>query len=497
MAATHTLAAAPGARAVPTGVAASPLVRLHVVALGVSILLALLQLRGGRVGELAALLAVPLLAGAAFSADRRYLPILLVLCIPAIGVITERNGGIFSFPRSVEWVVLGGIEVPAPLVVVAAGFARVCVELLRGGRVFRGVVPRPLILLFLAALLPALLGGLRGQAMGLNQWSLGFRAMLALGGLFWGIVVARGAAERPERLAAQLARIVWVGAALMVSGFLRDMLVFIVIGLAGGLIPHFWQRRRRLETAVLAGAALVGILGISLTTAGQVLVALGCLVLAAVRSPGLRRWIVRTAVLAGCAASAAMIWLVTQLHGKTLVEFVQRDEGLMAYAMFKLLGDRGPLWLAALQQIAAGPYWIVPSGRPLRPENFNYGYIVYYWEFGSHNTFLELLRHTGFIAGAVGIAMIAYALVLATRTLTETAHGGLRGLAAGFLGVAVVGVTTGNFPVHDVGFFLWSLGGMVAVLRLQLPRRGDRAAVDPPAAPAARTRAPALARGGR
>jgi hypothetical protein len=469
MAASHTLAAA---QHVPTGVTISPLLRLHNVALGVAWLLMALQLFGGAVGELAALSAVPLLAAAAFSADRRYLAVLLVLCIPAAGVLTLRGAGFLAFPRSVEWVVLGGIEVPAPLVVVTAGFARVCLELVRGGRAFRGVIPRPLLLLFLAGLFPAFLGALLGQAMGLNQWSLGFRAMLALGGLFWGVLVARGAGPRPGRMVRQLAGIVFVGAALMLAGFLRDMMVFIVIGLAGGLVPWCVQRRRLVEAAVLAGAAVVGIVGISLTTAGQVLVALGCLVLAAVRSAGLRRWILRAAVLAGCAASGAMIWLVTQLHDKTLVEFVQRDEGLVAYAMFKLLGDRGPLWLAAIQQISSGPYWIVPSGRPLRPENFNYGYIVYIWEYGSHNTFLELLRHTGFIAGPIGMVLIGYAVVLATRTLTETADAALRGLAAGFLGVAVVGVTTGNFPVHDVGFFLWALGGMIAVLRMELPRRG-------------------------
>jgi len=469
----------PGARAESP----HPLLGMDNVALGTSLVLMLLQLRGGIVGEVAALVALPILMLGTFLADRRYLPTILVLCIPSAGVLTLPDGGVFTFPDVVGRVMLAGVEVPGTLVVLVSAFARVGVELLKGGRAFRGVIPWPLILAFLVGLVPAFLGALLGQAMGLNQWSVGVRAMLALGGLFWGVLLARKARGNPRRLVRQLCVVVVVAASLLVIRFLSDMFTFLVMGLAGGLIPWFIQRRRLLEAGILALAALTGALALTLTTAAQVVVALGCVVLASTTARGVRRWVVRAAAVAGLAASATLIWLVIQLQRQTLIEVVTRDDGLLAYATVKLMGDRGPLWLAAIQQITSGPYWLVPAGRPLRPENFNYGYLVYTWEFGAHNAFLEFLRHVGLVTGAVGIAVILYAFIVVVRTLGETSDGALRGLAAGVLGIALPGVTTGNFPVGDIGFFLWALAGMVFTLHLALrsPAAGDAGGDEEPA----------------
>lgn len=457
----------------PSAVRTHPLLRMDNVVLGLSVVLMFVQLRGGLMGELALMAAIPIAAAATFAADRRYLAALLLLCIPSQGVLTEAGAGPFVFEETVRAVPLAGVEVTATLVILAAAFGRVLLELLRGGRAFRGIVPRPLTIAFMLALVPVFLGGLQGQAMGNNQWSLGLRAMFALGGMFWGVIVARRAAAQPLRLMNQLATIVFVACAMLAVRFLNDMLIFCLLGLAGGLLPYYVSRRRWVEAGTLAAAAAIGAVALSLTAAGQVVVGLGGVVLAAIRSRTIRRTVLRLAVLVGSLASAGMLWFVVQMQGKTLLEVVQRDEGVFTYAIFKLLGDRGPLWLAALQQISAPPYWVVPAGRSLRPENFNYGYIVYLWDFGSHNTFLELLRQVGLVAGAVGIALMLWTIAAAVRVLTETRPPVLRGLAAGFLGVAVVGMTTGNFPVYDVGFFVWSLGGMLAGLWPEAPRRDE------------------------
>lgn len=475
-------AAPPPARHAPPAPRAHPLLRMHNAAAGVSLLVVALQLLGGAAGEVAALLAVPLAAAAAYAADRRYLPVLLILCMPGLGVVGGREALYIPrsaavpvvFPEAVSFVLLAGIEVTAPLVILAAAFGRVCVELLGGGRAFRGVVPRWLLAFFVVAMVPVLLGGLQGQAMGYNRWSQGPRALFAIAGFLWGVIVARrGDGVAARRVGPQLAGLVLTGAALIVAGPLRGMLLFVTLGLVAGVLPYFLSRRRVLEAGICALAVAAAALSMTLTTAAQVVLALGCVALADPRSRGVGRWLLRMGVLAASVMSAAMIWAVVQLRGKTLVEVATRDEGLMAYSLFKLMGDRGPLWLASVEQIMAGPYLVVPAGRPLRPESFDYGGLVYTWEQGAHNAVLELVRNAGLIGGAAGLAMIGLAVVWALRVLLETRDVALRGVAAGFVAVALVGMTAGNFPVYDVGFFLWAVGGMLAGAHLYVPRRGD------------------------
>lgn len=474
----------------PPPVAVHPLLRLHNLSAGLSLVLMLLMLRGETLGELALLMAVPILALATFAADRRYLPTLFLLCIPALGVHIQPGTSPFVFRDVVKSVPLGGVEVSSSLVVLAAAFGRMAVELMRGARPWRGIIPRWVVLAFLFALVPAFTGAMMGQAAGLNRWSFGFRALLAIGGIFWGVLLARKAGD-PARLANQLVGIVFVACALLVVRFLNDMFVFLVMGLAGGLLPYFVSRRRWLHAGTLALAALVGLVTLSLTTAAQVVVGLGAVVLATIRNPGIRRTLLRVSIVSGLALSGLMIWLVVQLRGKTLLDVARMQDTITGLATIKLLGDRGPLWLSALQQITTEPYLVVPSGRPLRPEGFNYGYDVYLWEFGSHNGFLELLRQAGLIAGGIGIVLMLWAIAAVLRVLTETRSGALRGLAAGFLGVVVVGMTTGNFPVEDIGFFLWALGGMAVAAEFAMREQAAAGGDEPPPPPApVRTRRP-------
>ncbi|HST61692.1 MAG TPA: hypothetical protein VLK84_23535 [Longimicrobium sp.] len=460
------------------------------VVVGVSLLLVVLQLRGETTGDVATLVALPLVALLAFIADRRYFPAILLLCLPALGIIGGRDaGGVtpsllnpFVFPRASTFAVLAGVEVAAPLALLAGAFARVVLEMLRGGPAFRGVVPLWAVTAFLLALVPVLMGGLQGQALGYNRWSQGVRAMLVVSGFLWGVIVARradGVAAR--RLGVQLTGLSVVGAALMSAGLLRGMLLFVAVGLAGGVMPYFISRRRFLEAILCGIAATVAAVAMTLTTAGSVVLALGCVALSAPHARALGRWLLRVGIFAAVVLSGLMIWAVVQLRDKTLLEVATREEGVLAYSIFKLMGDRGPLWLAAVEQITGGPYFIVPGGRPLRPENFDYGGLVYTWEFGAHNSVLELLRNTGLLGGAAALVLIGFAVLSAVRLLVGTRDDALRGVAAGFLGVAIVGMTTGNYPVYDEGFFIWAVGGMLAGAALYAPRR-DQAGPAPGAA---------------
>ncbi|HET7233297.1 MAG TPA: hypothetical protein VFJ16_25015 [Longimicrobium sp.] len=473
------------------------LLQVRTAVLVLAWVLTLLQLAGGDSGELAALASFPIAAALAFLADRRYLGAMLVLCIPALGLpdtvapggaAADGAGGfIIAFPDAVTFVVLGGVQVTSVLVILAAGFGRVMLEVLRRPSTFRGVCPPLAVLAYAAALIPALMCALQGQANGLNRWSVGVRGLLAVGGFFWGVVMVRQSRGTPSDYARQVLRVVLVGSFLAVIGILRGTYFFLLVGMTGGAFAHYLSRRRGLP-ATLTGAVVVGSVFVAtLTTLGEVAFALLCMMLNGPGMRRLRRFLVRAGVATAGIMSLGLLWAVMRFSQMASFTANSRDQGLLAYAYFKLMGDRGPLWVSALEQILAGPYVIVPAGRPLHPQGIYAR--LYSWEFGAHNTVLELLINNGMVAGAAGVALIGLAIWSAARLLIDTQDRGLRAVAAGFLGVGVVGVTTGSFPVYDVGFFLWSLGGILAALHAaELARREAElaSAGTPPAAPASR-----------
>jgi hypothetical protein len=362
---------------------------------------------------------------------------------------------------------VAGVQVTSGLVILVAGFARVMLEVLRRPATFRGVCPPLAVLGYAAALVPALMCGLEGQAEGLNRWSVGFRGMLAVGGFFWGVVVVRQSRGTPAEYAQQMLRVVMVGSGLALIGLLRGTYFFLLVGLAGGAFAYYLSRRRGLA-ATLTGALVLGsVLIATLTTLGEVAFAMLCWSLTGPGMRRIRKYVIRVGVGTALVGSGAMLWAVLRFSENAEFTAMSREQGLLAYGYFKLMGDRGPLWVSALQQILAGPYIIVPAGRPLRPQGIYAS--LYTWEFGSHNSVLELLINNGMLAGAAGIALIALCIWQSARLVTETEHRGTRAVACGFLGVAVVGVSTGSFPVYDVGFFLWAMGGILAAMRQLAP----------------------------
>jgi hypothetical protein len=448
--------------------------RLRHLALAAALLIVLIQLAGGEdLGAAAAMLGLGLAFPLAFLTDWRYLPTLVLLSLPALGVVTEGeagSGGLLSlagihFPGAVPYVFLGGVQFGVPLVVILAGFARVVLALVTRGWRSGNASARWLLVLLLIGLIPALLGGLQGQAMGMNRWSFGIRGMLAIGGVFWGaMLVARAEVER-QVLVGQLTRIVAVGAALALFGVIRGHFLFLVIGLSAGCVFHL-LRTRSIALIPTMLVSLFAPLVATLTVAAQVLFAWLALAIASRRIRFARRLLVRLSIAGAIVASAGMIALVVAMSYDVGI-VAGEDAGLLSFVMFKLLGDRGPLWLAAIAQIMAGPHLIMPAGRPLLPENFLFlrgGLDV--WEHGAHNTVLELVRNVGLIAGPIALLVMVNTLVRVGQVLINSSDPALLGLAAGILAVAIPGITTGNYPIEDVGFFLWGVAGMVLSLSL-------------------------------
>ena len=443
-------------------------VRTRHILLGAAVACVVLQIVGGEtLGALGAVAALPLAFLVAFLCDARHLPTLLVLSYPALGLELSPGEGQYSVSllalldsEPVVDAMVAGVALSAPLAILGGAAARVSLNVLLRRADVLGL-PRWVLFLFFVSLVPVTLGALEGRAMGLNRWSQGIRAMLAIGGLLWGYVLTRRAAD-PHGLIRRIVTLGTIGGVLFLTGFLNGQVVFLVVGVNAGALPLHFRAARPFPFAVAVAVCLVAVVAMTLTTAAVVVLALGTIGLVHVPSATLRRWIVRGAIALAVLASAGLIWAVYAFRTVSPQEFLAfaTSGGLLSYALFKLMADRGPLWLAAITQILNPPWIVVPAGRPLLPEGFAFLRGSEAWEFGAHNAVLELVRNVGWIAGAIGVAVAVHAILQATRTMTGTRSYAVHAVAAGFLGVAISGITTGNFPVQDVGFFLWALGGV-------------------------------------
>lgn len=440
---------------------AIPVPELRHLVLAASVFIALLQAVGGAVGEGAALAGLLLAGLIGWKVDFRYMAALLILSFPAMGL--AQSGGEFDASplfQAVRHVSVAGVDLAAPLVAMLAAATRTLLEAARPRVTRLGWFERWPLLLFLLALVFAVLSGLYGRSLNLNRWSEGIRSVLAVGGFFWGFALARTAYFSAEHLERQAALVTMVGCALVAVGVLRGHFIFLLTGLAAALLPVFISRRRWIAAALAAWLCAYA-LGSTLTMAAIVLLSATAVILASIPLPQLRRLLVNAAVAFVVVGSVGAIWAVRTYGGSLAIELTAQAaeaEGLLGYAVFKLMGDRGPLWLAALQQIVSGPHLIAPTGRPLIP--MLAGIAGPEWLSGPHNSILQVLRSIGLLGGPILLGLMAYFLFRALRSMIAPGSGVSRPLAAAFIGVVLAGVTTGDFPVQDVGFFLWTMGGI-------------------------------------
>jgi hypothetical protein len=444
---------------------AVPVLRLRHLVLGASILIALLQAAGGAPGD-AATAAGLLLAGLiGWKIDVRYLGSLLILSFASFGLSGSPEGlevmGGLSILHPTRHTGVAGVDLSAPLVAMLAAAMRTLFEAAQRRETRFGWPERWPLLLFLLALILAAMGGLYGRSLGLNRWSEGVRSVLAVGGFFWGYALTRTPIFSARRSDRQVVRVTILGCVLVAMGLLRGHFIFVLAGLAAALLPGFLSRRKWGASLLAGWVCAYALVGLTLTTAAIVVLSAGIVILASMPLPLLRRMLVNGAVAVVLMGSVGVIWAV-RAYGDTLAAELTlqaaESEGVLSYAIFKLMGDRGPLWLAALQQIVSGPHLVAPAGRPLMPMVGAVTGTV--WEYGPHNSVLQVLRSIGLLGGAALLVLMAYFLFQALSSAAGRSSGAARALAAAFIGVALAGTTTGDFPVQDVGFFLWVMGGI-------------------------------------
>ena len=122
----------------------------------------------------------------------------------------------------------------------------------------------------------------------------------------------------------------------------------------------------------------------------------------------------------------------------------------------KILSDRLPLWLSALNQILSGDSLLIPRIKPLVVVGFPDG-----WWAGSHNTILDSLRINGLFSGTIMLVILYFALKNNLKVLEKSQDQVLKILAAGILGVGIASIPLNIIPIDmTMGFWWLSMAGL-------------------------------------
>lgn len=153
-----------------------------------------------------------------------------------------------------------------------------------------------------------------------------------------------------------------------------------------------------------------------------------------------------------------MCWIAFVITGDSGDGLISGEGSFMEQLMAKIFADRGPLWREAYMQINDGPYFVVPSGRPMFVK---FGQLEREWGVGCHNAVLESYRVGGLIIGTIiiGLALLWLGHVFTGLRIKVSPEVGL--VASTSLAVGFAGLLTGDFVLDQfVAFWVWGLAGL-------------------------------------
>ena len=325
--------------------------------------------------------------------------------------------------------------------------------------IFRGRL-RMFYMLWLIGIPLALLSSYWGLQNGYVNWTRSARFFVTAGMFFYGIIIAQQQPQGIRNLLPFFEVITLLLLTLNVLGFFAQHLVFLLVGFGASLGVD----------AIFSGEVVRKIMGCLLVVIAGTVAALGSLTMMATYLLGIimmitliprigRGGITRVVALAVMVAVPILIGVAIKYGSDYSREGIYRAEvtssELQGRLLFKIAGDRGPIWYEAYLQILGGPYLLAPSGRPLMLVDLSRS-TEKEWQVGAHNALLELTRNGGLLIGGFGIVFLCWQLFQLRAALIKLRGTAFVGLASGVFAVAVVGITTGDFPLdHNVGFWIW------------------------------------------
>lgn len=329
---------------------------------------------------------------------------------------------------------------------------------------YRSTSHRIIFVLWIVAFLPVLIGTYPGYQMRIYNWSGGLRFMMIAGSYFYGYILAKHWPNgRNDLLILILLPFVFVMLLLMNLGIFWSHQCFFLIALSGAFSIYLIRKRsfpyRLLGIIFLFLSIRFGITH-PVTTLAISFLSIFLAYFETMKSSKLfhpiKKIIITMLVFSGIFFTVYIVYKGFCPDYVSEGIYIGEVESLGELAKAKAFSDRLPIWIEATKQIFAGPYFIVPTRPIMNIPGYENG-----WWNGSHNVILESLRVNGLFAGTIMLIIFFLALKNMVLVLTSSKSLILRSLAAAILGTAIVGMTTGNFPIDmTVGFWIWGLAGL-------------------------------------
>jgi O-antigen ligase len=385
------------------------------------------------------------------------LPALAILWIQAIDFCIGTNGVEVELPGAIF---VAGFPLTLSLATLFFITTRVLWEWLVRPKTFgRSRWLTLSFMLWLAFFLITLASGFMGKSLGHTNWTQPLRASMALATLFFGIIVA-GKLKDKFWVVDWLLRIVVFVLLLMLLGLYWNHVGFLYIAI-GACSLWLMIRQKRWLLAALCGLSSIHFTNSTLTIIAIIALGLlsGFFLFSAKKCLHRSMFSAFTALI----LPFSLFLIVVVLFLPVVFPFnnVGTDTDLKNRIVFKLYKDRGPLWRAAWDTAIIDLSTVSPSGSSLsvdHPMTRSSGNL---WNIHVHNSFLEMLRQTGF-PGAVVFFIVFLRFWLKLRSaLLQPLPPVVLAFGGAALITSAVGATTGLFPFDfHAGPWIWLWAGI-------------------------------------
>ena len=300
---------------------------------------------------------------------------------------------------------------------------------------------------------------------GNEMWTRGLRAVLTIGCCFYGLLLAQRSKIDEDFRSTSIGLWFVLGFGLLVTFHIFwSHMLFWLVSIASLLmaIGIRYRNSRLLRFSALAyvpvaiGSSLT-LMAISIGTFFAVLFSMGK---RRIRHSFVRKGIIVLLIMGPFVSIGA--GALSDSFGFGDIEMAGSDQSISERASFKFAADRLPLWASAYSQIVEGSFWFPTSGRTLQVVHFSKDDD---WDFGAHNSYLEILRNNGPFFGTILLLIVANFLIMTIRNRTDISvvyslFGISLCITGGFgllLGDFAVEPTVGPIFWTSVGFVIWRL----------------------------------------
>ncbi len=372
-----------------------------------------------------------------------------------------------------ELLLVAGFSVNLPTLASVFVALRVISEVIFSPATFKFNSIRLLLILWLATLIPATLLFFYSYSFQYDNWTRGYRFINTAGSFFYGIVIYKKLGEYSENSIQKHFILLSVIALVFLNiNFFWSHLVFLIIGLSCAL-SYYMLRASGLRSKMV-GLAMIGLSlniiinsTITILIIGAVSFMLVFLSNSNMMDPKFKENVgikyTGYLLLALSLSFPFIVVFIAKILGiETLGISSSIDDSVLERIIAKAFYDRFNFWVAAINQITSGPYFIVPSGRPLILEGL-LGSSE--WIYGSHNIVLEVYRNSGIFVGSTTMLIFIYALGVNVMILAKSQNNIRKSISSALIAVGVAGMAVADFPADiTVGIFLWSLAGLFCAI---------------------------------